>query len=509
MNELSDELIAGVHYVLRHLHHPARLEDSPWLDACLVAQRVQEGRATTRYQALREIFREVLDLLADESEEYADILRGRYWDRWSVRKMVNRNRPQAWSDRTFQYRHKEALARFARLLWTKEGACKRATGEPMEPVEEPRPRWAGLLLLRIGRLFHGLTSRKVLRAVAWTLVWLLGWRLTFPLLHWPFSSPLQVRYATFLYVGGALVLPHLVGGLVRTKNDEFWVRQNLASTLDLRLFTHVGAMLGFHLGYTTILVAALIGYYLGLGRVPRWMEGLAAIWPILLGYAAARRVPYNFLLAFDELQFTEGDRAVFVAATLFGPLLGGLFFSSYPLLLSPLVGASLILLSIAGLAGLTLWQQRAGRDVIPSYIWAAIFGITLLLHELTRAEGWLGPTILAGLISAVVILLARGRFHVTIVGGLGLLAALGLLSLSLNVSIWLGRLLTVSALLLWALWGRRYIWFPSSFWGVIAAAVGATLLWQWGGWPERQAIFVYGLAVLIILWADGRLPRGT
>jgi hypothetical protein len=123
------------------------------------------------------------------------------------------------------------------------------------------------------------------------------------------------------------------------------------------------------------------------------------------------------------LNVSEGDVALLVVFALFGPLWGGFFYLSYPWLLSPLNGIALILISIGALAGLTTGQHRAGRTAIPAYVWAAIFGVVLVLQQAATAGGLFNTTALASVVVTLVVLLAKERLKVTLVGTAGLLIA--------------------------------------------------------------------------------------
>ena len=98
----------------------------------------------------------------------------------------------------------------------------------------------------------GWSSEKTLRAIAWIGVWLVGWQLTFPLLHWPFTSSMEITWIISFYIAGTLVLPPLIGVLTPTKDSEFWKQQPRRAPWLARLFTHLGALLGFHIGYMVV-----------------------------------------------------------------------------------------------------------------------------------------------------------------------------------------------------------------------------------------------------------------
>jgi len=58
----------------------------------------------------------VLDAITAESEDYGDLLRGRYWQKKTVIAMVAAQRPYIMSERSFFTLQKEAIERFATLL---------------------------------------------------------------------------------------------------------------------------------------------------------------------------------------------------------------------------------------------------------------------------------------------------------------------------------------------------------------------------------------------------------
>jgi hypothetical protein len=197
--------------------------------------------------------------------------------------------------------------------------------------------------------------------MGWLGLWWLTWGLTFPLLRWPFLGPEQAHVAALLYVLGAMTVPLGAGALTRTREDEFWVRQGLTRTGVLRMFTHQGAHVGFHLGYMMIFMGALAGYYLGFGSVPRWVESLVAVWPVALSHVAARQVPFNLWRAYKGLRFTRADLGPTLAFTLFGPLWAWFFLLIQGWLLWTPMGVVLIWCALTLCAGLAAWQRQPGQ----------------------------------------------------------------------------------------------------------------------------------------------------
>lgn len=373
--------------------------------------------------------------------------------------------------------------------------------DALEHEQHPPLHWTTRLLNSVGDLSNNWSSERVLLATAWVAVWLATWCLTFPLLRWPYANQAQAWAAMVVYVGATLFLPACIGGLTGTRKDAFWLEQEEVSGRALRVFTHLGAFVGFHVGYTVVAICVLIGYHVGFSPVPDLLEAVLAVVPVLVAYAAARQVPQNNLKAFGTLELTEGDLAMVLAFLSFGPLLGGLVYAFHSWLLTDL-GLLPILLAVGALATLMFWHKRRGEDVIPAHTWAAIFGTMLVIQQMEVGQDWFSITVSTVFIAAVVILFARGRFHLSLIGGLGLLLVLGVLWLALQANLWLGRALTVGAVLAWVRWGKRYVWFSFSFWGVILTTVLYELLWRQGIWPEALALTVFTTTIILILWFD-------
>jgi hypothetical protein len=220
----------------------------------------------------------------------------------------------------------------------------------------------GATLDWLGQQTRDLSGGQVLRWLGWLVVWLASWSLTFPMLRWPFSGPEQVRQGAWLYLIGALTLPLGVAVLTRTYADQFWIKQNLDKTRELQVFTHQGAQIGFHLGYMTILLGALIGHYVDQAAFPPWLEGLVALWPVVLSQVAARQVPFNLWRAFRELHFTWADLGPTLAFILIGPFWAWFFLTYHPWLLDPLKGLLLIGGSVAWIAIQSVWQARRRKS---------------------------------------------------------------------------------------------------------------------------------------------------
>lgn len=272
-------------------------------------------------------------------------------------------------------------------------------------VEGPPPRWPRFLWAILSLPFQNWSSGDTLQAVFWLVAWLLTWGFALQMITWPFASVDEARAALVLYSGASLVAPLLVGALTRTRQDPFWQDHPEAPAWMLRLYTHQGAGIGFHLGMMAVFAAALAAYYTGLYPRMHGLAGVAAVVPVALGYAAARQVPFNLWRAFGRLR--PGDGGIFFVFVFFGPLWSVFFYSYYSLLLSPLTGALLILGAIAGLAALmSLQKRKTGNSVIPAHVWAAIFGALFVLR--LAAEGdYAGALLMTGSLIVAIFMLRK------------------------------------------------------------------------------------------------------
>lgn len=110
---------------LRNFNSPVKLIQSSWIKSCLVSQFQKEYPHKTNVQSVKAVFKEVLDLVAAENSEYADLLHGRYWEGLSVGEMVAKGRPHDQEERSFYYQQKNAVTRFIQILWEREQMCRR------------------------------------------------------------------------------------------------------------------------------------------------------------------------------------------------------------------------------------------------------------------------------------------------------------------------------------------------------------------------------------------------
>jgi len=222
-------------------------------------------------------------------------------------------------------------------------------------AQGPPPHWPRFILAVLGWPFNRWSSDDLLKMILWIGLWLLTYRFIMPSLSWPFADHAAAQSAMLLYVTGALTLPLFVGALTVTKRELFWQRANLKSPGMLRLYTHQGALVGFHVAYGLLVATAFGAYFLGLWPVSGWLRGVAAGGLLLVSYAAARQTPLNLWRAYGDLRWRDGR--IFFVFIFFGPLWGAFFLHYYPLLLAPF-GLFVLLLAIGLAAASISWQRR-------------------------------------------------------------------------------------------------------------------------------------------------------
>ena len=212
----------------------------------------------------------------------------------------------------------------------------------MDKAEKgPPPSWP-----RVLAAFMRKTSERVSftpKIVLWMGIWGIAWWLIAPSMRWPFADRVVALQAIGMYVIGTLVVPLLIGALIDTKRNEYWQAQGLAESRLLRLYTYQGAGIGFNLGYFFVLPLVLIRHYLNLGP-SIWLEVMAVTLGLILGNMSARVVPHNLWLVYHRLRFADG--AIFFVVAFIGPLWGIFFLEYYPVLLTPLVGSTVILTAL-------------------------------------------------------------------------------------------------------------------------------------------------------------------
>lgn len=251
----------------------------------------------------------------------------------------------------------------------------------MEKAREgPSPHWPRVVVAIIRHFSDQLSVFHVLKFVLWIWVWLLTMVLITPSLRWPFQDRDNALSAVIQYAFGSLFIPALIGALTNTKDNEFWNQQHGLSTLKLRLYTHQGASIGFHVGYFFVFIFGLLMYNFGLQSLI-WVELIGSAFLVALGYASARLVPYNLFSAYKRLRLQDGR--IFFVFFLVGPAWGYFFLEIYDILLRRSLGIFIVLSSLTFLLVMMVVRHRqSGTTVIPVYWWVFFWGSLLLCQSL-------------------------------------------------------------------------------------------------------------------------------
>lgn len=243
----------------------------------------------------------------------------------------------------------------------------------------PSPSWQRFIVFLTRRFSDRLSVFQILKFILWIWVWLLAWVLVTPSLHWPFLNADHALLAVIGYAVGSILVPALIAALTNTNDTEFWREQKDLRNLNLRLYTHQGASIGFHAGYFVIFVMGLLLYLFG-WRFLVWMELVAAVFLVALGYSGALLVPYNLFSAFQRLRLRDGW--IFFVFVLVGPAWAYFFFETYDILLTRSLGIFIVLAALTIFVAMMAWRYRqSGTTVIPLRWWIT-FWISFLLCQL-------------------------------------------------------------------------------------------------------------------------------
>lgn len=227
--------------------------------------------------------------------------------------------------------------------------------------EGPPPAWPRMIAALLRSLSDRLTARGVLRALVIAWLWLLTRIVIMPSLRWPFADRQDMLWNIGLYVAGTLTLPAFIGLLAETRNNQFWQQNQLSNSPALRLYTHQGAYIGFHLGYYAVFIVVLIWSSLNL-PITAWFELTAMLAPLGMGFIGARVIPYNLWRAFGRLDLRDGG--LFFVFVLLGPLWGFFLIQFFSLITSP-AGLFIVLFAVTLLASGMAWQTRKKKSSLP------------------------------------------------------------------------------------------------------------------------------------------------
>lgn len=226
----------------------------------------------------------------------------------------------------------------------------------------PAPFWPRMAVSLIRKFTDGLTPSHVLKGIIWVwTAWLADRFFISPSLAWNFPHRDAAVADMVVYAAGSLILPFLVGGMTNTKDNAYWIEQNMQSAAVLRLYVYQGAFVGFHVGYFMVLLLTPAQILLGLGS-PGWLDLARATFPIMVAYAGAQLVPYNLWLAYHRLRIKDGG--VFFVFVLLGPLWAWFFLRFYGILASPVMGAVVFLIALTIIAAVgAVKQRKSATDV--------------------------------------------------------------------------------------------------------------------------------------------------
>lgn len=116
--------VEDLHYALRALREPAKLNQSPLARSALVARQLRTQPGLSIADAVSATLTEGLALLECEAPAGADLLRGRFWEGRTVQEMLCAERPERQSERRFFEQQSCAIERFAALLAQQEWRCQ-------------------------------------------------------------------------------------------------------------------------------------------------------------------------------------------------------------------------------------------------------------------------------------------------------------------------------------------------------------------------------------------------
>lgn len=124
-----------------------RLSKAAWVGpSCLIRQHIEEHPTALVAEVVIIVFNRVLAALEKETPDWADLLRGRFWEGKQVARMLTDERPQPWSQTIFFEQQALAVDRFLAILQEMETRCReqRAKALPAPPgISQPsRPLYA-------------------------------------------------------------------------------------------------------------------------------------------------------------------------------------------------------------------------------------------------------------------------------------------------------------------------------------------------------------------------------
>jgi hypothetical protein len=235
---------------------------------------------------------------------------------------------------------------------------RRLAHEEKEPASPVWPRVVAGLMRRAGQQVEPLNP---LRVIATVVIWIFAFLMLSPMLDLPHATRSDLVKAVIIYVCASLTLPLFIGLMTNTKDNLIWQKRDKAPGKAVRLYTHEGAFLGFHMGYIVIFFFNLILHYLEV-HPPAMVDFVLAGLPVLMGAVGAHMVPDNLWRAYDELLIKK-NWVIIVGLPLVGTFLGWFFLEFYSELLHPAFGTTDILIALFIIA----WKSVRDRKKASSH----------------------------------------------------------------------------------------------------------------------------------------------
>lgn len=371
------------------------------------------------------------------------------------------------------------------------------------------PDFTDFFVYSLNRFAQRWTAHKALFLIGRLLLIIATWYLTLPLLFWPLTTPM---ISAVLFVVGAIFIPASIAGLDWLQERSFWLTVTTKNKQEgvRYLFAYTGAVTSFQIAYFALLVINIFLHDVSghsLGSVWAIVQLSLAAGLVLMSYVGARQVPRSMWRAFGKLAFTEGDVSILIVFSLMGSLLAwGIVHYVDDLLRYRFVGIAIILVAFGVVAGLTAWRERkTGSSVLPASFWTGLYGLSWVLYNLQQSN-WLRAADALVMTILLVILLRKNRLIFTLGGLLALSGISALLLLALRWNLVIGRILAMAVVVAWTLFGRKYVWFPLSFWFVAGVYLGALYLVSARSVTELTAaggLILIGCAVAF--WESRRL----
>ena len=118
----------SVYPLLKNYHEDSVMENSELQRLALVQICRRNNPVYSTSQAIRSVFDGVLETLkhgTEKQEFYAFILKGRFWDEYSITRMITSDRLNQMPQRTFSNEQKKAINAFCQVLTTQEQQCRK------------------------------------------------------------------------------------------------------------------------------------------------------------------------------------------------------------------------------------------------------------------------------------------------------------------------------------------------------------------------------------------------